>query len=372
MSGLLQFSGIATKVRAMQRWLLSDADLARMRACGSVPEAVAFLRGVPQYESALRNIPDARLHRGVIEKQLILTEYLDFDRLYRFADANQKAFLRLYFQRFELSALKRCLRRVAAGGAVSEMEAYRAETDRQADGTDLSGTLTEKQAGLLQFAPFFERYSHMDFPALVRAERMEDLLVAVKDSPYGALLALLSAQGGRLIDYEAACDMRYFRTLWERSRKQLAKADRDIIEKTVGAKIDLLNLTWLYRAKKYYALDTSALYALLIPICYRLKKEEVQAMAEAEDVGILLAQMQRTGYGSSLQRALADGLQMEAWFSEVLDRVYQLSSQKHPYSIACLNTYFYMKEREISRIINAIEEVRYGTAALNGGGGARA
>ena len=54
---------------------------------------------------------------------------------------------------------------------------------------------------------------------------------------------------------------------------------------------------------------------------------------------------------------------MEGLSREIIDRVYQVTSRREPYSIAALNSYLYFKEREIERIITTIERIRYGVAA---------
>lgn len=47
----------------------------------------------------------------------------------------------------------------------------------------------------------------------------------------------------------------------------------------------------------------------------------------------------------------------------MIDRIYELTSRKEPYSASVLNSYLYFKEREIEKIITTIERIRYGVAA---------
>ena len=51
---------------------------------------------------------------------------------------------------------------------------------------------------------------------------------------------------------------------------------------------------------------------------------------------------------------------LELLYEKVLSRIYSVTSQKNPYSIAILNSYFYFKNVEIHRIITTIEGIRYG------------
>ena len=44
MGSLITYSGIATKVKAMERWRLTDGQFEEMAALESVPDAVEYLR----------------------------------------------------------------------------------------------------------------------------------------------------------------------------------------------------------------------------------------------------------------------------------------------------------------------------------------
>ncbi len=57
---------------------------------------------------------------------------------------------------------------------------------------------------------------------------------------------------------------------------------------SVGVTIDTLNLQWIYRAKRYYGMKAADVYALIIPVHYRLNLEQVKRMAEAESTEEML------------------------------------------------------------------------------------
>ena len=52
-----------------------------------------------------------------------------------------------------------------------------------------------------------------------------------------------------------------------------------------GSKIDLLNLQWIYRAKKYYNMKPADIYLLLIPIHYKLSTDQVKEMVRCTGTG---------------------------------------------------------------------------------------
>lgn len=78
MSGLLSYSGLTTKIRAMQSHLLNDQNFREIVELESVPQAVSYLKQHKSYEDLFEGYNEADLHRGQIEKMLRLTVYRDF------------------------------------------------------------------------------------------------------------------------------------------------------------------------------------------------------------------------------------------------------------------------------------------------------
>ena len=83
MGNLLAYSGIVTKVRAMQAKLLTDEDFRNIAAFHTVTEVAAYLKEHPGYRNVLADMDENRLHRGEIEKLLVQSLYSDYTRLYR-------------------------------------------------------------------------------------------------------------------------------------------------------------------------------------------------------------------------------------------------------------------------------------------------
>ena len=113
MGSLIAYSGIATKVKAMERWRIKDEQFLEMAALETVPDAVQYLRAFLPYREIFGQVEDKDLHRGNIEQHLNLSQYRDFAKLYQFANIKQRRFLDLYFMHYEITILKTCLRNAA-------------------------------------------------------------------------------------------------------------------------------------------------------------------------------------------------------------------------------------------------------------------
>ena len=171
MGSLISYSGISTKIRAMERWRISDAQFSQMAALESVPEAVRFLMKFPPYEEIFKGLEEKDLHRGMIEQQLNLTQYRDFAKLYKFANRKQRSFLGLYFMHYEIDILKTCLRNIVGN--------------------------REQQQDLSLFNDFFNRHSKVDLERLAACRSIPEFIENMKESPYYGVLSALLAKGQR-------------------------------------------------------------------------------------------------------------------------------------------------------------------------------
>lgn len=335
---LLTYSGITTKVRAMESRLISEEQFREMAALEDVRSAADYLKQLPAYAEIFSDLDDSKLHRGYIEQLLTQSEYRDFAKLYRFANLEQRKFLDLYFIHYEITIIKQILRHVAG---------------HQATVLDLS-----------MFQDFFDKHSSIDLGSLSQAENLPDFIERLSGSPYYHLLARLADNGQvTVFDYEMQLDLFYFKTLWNIRSKVLGKKEQGILEACFGCRLDLLNIQWIYRAKQYYALSAADIYALLIPVNYKLRHAQIQQLAEAETTDGFYAALSETWYGRLRDADLNAQPNLEALYHQILNRIYYQTSRRHPYSIAVLDSYLYFKELEMQKIITTLEGIRYGLGA---------
>ena len=329
MGDLLSYSGITTKVRAMESHLITSSQFREMAALETVSDAVEYLRHLTAYEGLFANLEGVSLHRGAIEQRLILSLYQDFAKLYRFANLTQRKFMH-----FEIGILKKCFRNAMGRNPLD---------------IDLS-----------VFQEFFEKHSRLDLIKLSAAGDLQEFIANLEGSAYYDLLAHLDdADQPSLFDYEVHLDLLYFKTIWKVMGKYLAREEQELLTRCFGSKLDLLNVQWIYRSKKYYHLPPADIYSLLIPINYHLNKDQITKLAEAATLEEFYSVLRTTFYGRKADLEAADMPDLESLTQEILDKIYRSTSRQNPYSIAALNSYLYFKEEEIQKIITLIESVRY-------------
>lgn len=336
MGGLMAYSGLTTKIRAMEGNFITEDQFREIAELPSVPQVVTWLKKNRGYAEILANLDEHDLHRGQIELVLRNVALLDYISLYRFSNQEQRKFLKLYSKRFEVRFLKRCLANVF-------------------DHRDISQNFT----GLLKY---YDEYSKLDVIKLGQAASIEEFIAGLKGTDYyDGLTLMVKADNPTLYDYEVALDLYYFSYIWKQKDKIFKRKDLQLMTEAYGSKFDMLNLWWIRRAKRYFHMNTTDIYAMLIPVNYKLRKEQISALVESESQEEFAAILAKTYYGRVYDNITPDTL--EDMYAYVLKHVLLKESRQNPYSVATIYSYLYQKEHEINRLIIALECIRYGMPA---------
>lgn len=332
MEGVIQYSGIITKVHGLHRTLLKAEDYEALSHCREFSDAIRYLQGHPGYRDAFAGTVDTDLHRDVCERRLMTSLYLDYIGLYRFAGMDVRDFLRVFFRHYEILLIKQALRNVI--------------------------NLLSPDISLEGFDEFFHHHSQLSMEKMNHCDSISEFIAAIAGSEYEELLRPIWLSGStRLADYEAALDFFYFSETWKVFTKKLSKADREHIIAGFGTDIDLLNLQWILRAKHYFHMEPSLIFRLLIPIRYKLKEDTLNQLVEAEHESELWSILSRTVYRNKLTPEDLTHLSQRA--DDIVSEIYRRQAQKHPYSLATIARYLYEKEAEIRTIIRFLEAIRY-------------
>ena len=333
MRNVMTYSGITVKIRAMQAKLLKDGDYEQIASMRSVPEVTEFLKEKPAYEKYLEEMDSTLYHRGNVEKILYQSLFDDYSRIFRFGGPQQKQFLKTYWKRYEVDVINYCLRIVFNHYQIPFDLDYKKE--------------------------YFDRYSQISIDALVASKNVEELVDNLAGTEYyEPLRKIREMETATLFDYDMALELYYFTALWKRQKRLLKGKELKLYARDCGTKIDLLNLQWVYRAKKYYHMLPPDIYSLTIPIHYRLSVKEYKTLVETPSLEEFLRQAENTWYARKYD--FGDGRTMEQTYKDCLRHLYLADRRQNPYSVASIYTYLYLKEEEIDKLTTALECIRYG------------
>lgn len=328
--GLLAYSGLATKIKAMRGRLLSREELLRLTEYESVEEMISFLREYGSYTAVFADREEVA-HRGQVEAIIGNSLYKDYGRIYRFAGRGQRQALEQVFMRYEVNELKYCLERVMQRGMGKE--------DRKPE-------------------PFFAAHAAFETAALYGAGSVQELLQALGGTRYAGLLERIwSESGGDYGRCAIQLDIGYYRMAWKRLENISDRRTREICTRILGTEIDWQNIMWMYRFKQFYGSSPADIASELIPVTWRLRKAELAGMLAAEQPQDFMRIVEGTAYFT--ERDAPVKLGDEISYRAVMEATYRKICGRYPMSIAPVMKYLYDKEREIDMLTTILEGVRY-------------
>jgi len=174
--------------------------------------------------------------------------------------------------------------------------------------------------------------------------------------------AFLKASAGfdrrrNLFEIEVAIDKSLFEDIWNLTA-QLHKTDQNIVRRMVGIEIDLKNLDWVARIRKYYLAQLSVTETSLIPNGYRLHHTTLRKMISSGSIedgldkimpGLALAGGADNDQITALER-------LEQFLNQALFYEANRLFLEYPLSIASTIAYYYLvriESKNIRTIINS-------------------
>ena len=335
MRGISKYGALAAKIRGMRSYLLTDEELIRLSQMDSVKEIAVFLKSHPGYKNALESLDPENMRRETFERLLLYSAVRDMRKIYLFLGHDQRKYFEKAFIRIEILFLKNCLRQVYnkyTGAA--DLSIYR----------DL----------------FIRTGSSFDFDRVLKASSPEEFCRSLDGSIYEEPLRRLKQvdPSPSLFEYQRCLDMFYYTYIWDAAKNFADKYDREIILKTNGEDIDLLNLLCIYRLKAHFDVSKEEVFHYLIPVSYKLKRSQLAVLSGCESAGEFVAACKKTYYGKYIDPEHPEKLELT--YVSHMESSYAKIRRSDPYSFVIVEAFIFNKRTEIERLISITESIRYG------------
>ena len=107
-------------------------------------------------------------------------------------------------------------------------------------------------------------------------------------------------------------------------------------------------------------MSAADIYALLIPVSYKLNKQDIMHLVESANLEDFNLALSGTYYAKIILPDVLAGENLEQLYNKLLDKINLLNAKRNPYSVATINMYLSRKDHEVKRITTALECIRYG------------
>jgi V/A-type H+-transporting ATPase subunit C len=205
----------------------------------------------------------------------------------------------------------------------------------------------------------FKRHSKLDIDKLIHSSTMEEFADNLSGCVYEKTIKKVSEfDSPVLFDYEMSLDLFFFNYIWNNQDKFVPKGEKKHFANAFGSQVDLLNILWIYRCRKYYTVTDSQIFSFLIPIYYNLDHSTIKSLVEAENDAVFFELVNNCYYGKVY--GFDPTQPMESQFGSILHSIYIKDFKDAPYSLAAINAYLHLKNLEVSKVVTAMECIRYG------------
>lgn len=329
----LSNNAVITKSKAIFGHFLKTEDYERMLKIRSLPDLVSYLKKSPNYQTILSGVQESSIHRGQLELLIRKNSFEQILRLIKMIHSSDVDFylLNLVFQETELilSSLR----------TIISME-------------------FEDNIGKLPI--FFEVHTKMDVHKLLKVETFDDLLDAVKNSAYYQILKPYYTDNPEMIRYldiEHKLEVYYYEEAFRRIDRFYKGQLKKEIESIFQTRIELSNITKIYRLKKFYQATPQAIKDVLIKDHLRISEKKWDEMINLSNPDQIVKYLSNSEYSKFVNEK--DYVYIEYFAGKIrydLARKYIYFASEVPKVFMAFVT---LSQMEIENLTNIIEGIRY-------------
>ena len=332
------YQATAAAIRAAYGQRLRATDYRDLMNMHSVAEIVAFLKETEGYGELLQGLEPSYTHRGYLEMLLsrnLFTQCLHFCSL---EHLQHTPFFRFFIYDYEIRELIKKIQLIPSGP-----EAYISAMDA-----------------------WLDPYLSFSQEKLARAETADEIIAAVAQTPYAAVLKQFCSKGDIFRDY-SACEIGLRACCLERILKEAEETvkgdDLAALKDLIGEQIDLINLINAYRLKRIFSADEAVLKEMMLPIQGRLPKKTCEQLYAAPDLGTFIEVLRTTRYGrmlDELSRAeTPESVRLEHAFQCLRWKSARKALHFSGHAAVSLYAVHVLYQIEVRNLITIIEGIRY-------------
>lgn len=341
---LTKYAFINAKLRGRISRILPEEMFAQLSKAPSLDAALALLR-----DSAYAGLEDTYASTGdlkLAELELLKLEIALYTEIARHLHQDTQPILQALLTRFEIDNLK---------------NAIRVYFDRKVRGRSV-------EAGIHYI--LHETIIHrIPMDVVVNANDFDEIAGVCRGTPYEEIIRKYChtvESEGSLFRLEVALDHYYYERLLD-SVAQLSARDQRIAQRLIGTEIDLQNISWIMRFKRYYDLPLETVLTILVPGGYSLRGLQIEDLYRARNMTAVLQDFvkeQYPGLSTLLGAPTADSAARLRVLQQILTEIKRQEVQRilsgYPFTIGIILAYFFLKGDEMARVRTLLNAKQYG------------
>lgn len=333
MSSVTMYAAINSKIKAMQRKFLTKEQYKKIIKCENYEQVLNFLNNETEYGQLLKGYNLQEMHRGKLEHILMKNYIENFQKIIHFFNGEYKKFLKAMFMRFQLEDVRYIIRGKYTG--------------RQ--NNDLNALIT-----------YDSPLNDLNFDKMLAATSMNEVMNALEGTNYYKYLKGIVDKSDEetLFRIEVTLDFMYYSYL-QKAIDKLNNKDREIMHEIAGTYVDLLNLQFIYRGKKYYKLSPEEILNYTLPDGFNINIDKLKRLCYANDIDKFQKVLLDTKYGKFIKYSVREDYLVERDILSYISSMHLKNKKEHNSNISTVVAYLELALIEIKNITSLIEIKRY-------------
>lgn len=323
---------LAAKAKAMYGEHLTQSDYQELLRKRSVAEIAGYLKHETHYRTILAGINETGVHRGYLEMLIRQRQFFDFTKLIRYGDKKNE-FYKFGILQIEIKQILLAIRLLKE---------------------------TEKAGHIAQLPLFANALTTFDLQKLIDLNTYDELLKVLHDTPYAQVLRPFKPKTLDELDYtgcELALNQYYVEQIKRYINKEFSGLPKAQLDEIFDTRIELDNITKIYRLKKYYSASPEDIKKVLNPISVKIARPLLESWIETKTADEFIQALGESAYKSAINHR--DFIYIEYHTDAIMYNI-----NKHYIRFATdpnvvLIAYMNLLEIETRNIIDIIEGVRY-------------
>lgn len=316
-----KYPALNSKMKCMYANNLSQEELEEMQRQSNLKETINFIKAkFPSLENINEN-----MHRKELEQELNNLFIYEILKLIKYLNKSEKKILMQYLSKYEINCVKNVFRNVTTN---RDSKVYLKNID------NWTTKIFKNINGINQIT------EETEFLELIKSEEYYKVFSEYEDV----------MENAPLDEIEVKLDKYYFEKIYN-----LAKKVNKNLQFLIGTEIDLLNIIWIYRAKKYFGYSVEDTREILIPVNYKINKRIQEELLNCIDFNEIKTVLENTVY----KNVFLDENEIEYEKDKYLYNINRKIFRTKMFDISTVFSIINLTDIEIKNMINIIEGIRY-------------
>ena len=317
---LVKYPNINAKLKAMYANRLTKENINDLIKQNNIKNVVLLLKNKSDiFKNTYENID-----RLEIEKLLDESQIKDILKIKKLLNKTDNELFYLFLRQYEIKCVKSILRKLYSDDKTNDIIVQSVKMWTTNLFNDIKGFET-----IQNFDDFFKTIKRTGHYSFIKKYQNNEII--------------------NIFEIENEIDKLYFEKLYDK-----VNANKNL-KKIIGSEIDLLNIEWIIRIKKYYNFDKQRLEKILINRYYKLKPNILNRIMNTNSFDEIKTILSKTPY----KNVFASETEFEDNTDRFLYKINYKVFKEDAFSIAYIFAYINLVDYENNDIINVIEGIRY-------------